>query len=158
MQAQEKSRTQFTSGRAGLASDWPRKQYVCSSVVRLVCTSIFSHLQSFNPGQNVWDSLLFLHKNGNTYWRTNILFTWPVGCKTCATRRELGSWFFLCLHAIECKNPKLSKDAEEVVPPPLLILSYQKSHLRWWRINQMKTAPLQGSCVWHSLVSSQQVM
>ena len=32
MQAQEKSRTQFTSGRAGLASDWPRKQYVCSSV------------------------------------------------------------------------------------------------------------------------------
>ena len=53
MQAQEKSRTQFTSGRAGLASDWPRKQYVCSSVVRLVCTSIFSHLQSSNPGQNV---------------------------------------------------------------------------------------------------------
>ena len=32
MQAQEKSRTQFTSGSAGLASDWPRKQYVCSSV------------------------------------------------------------------------------------------------------------------------------
>ena len=32
MQAQEKSRTQFTFSSAGLASDWPRKQYVCSSV------------------------------------------------------------------------------------------------------------------------------